>query len=204
MAKLTWGSELLKNYETGISNGVLYKNNSFSVWNGLISVSKSNTDSSVDEFFYDSRKVYTNVSTGIVQFDVVALSFPDSFSSCLGLLEPRPGFFIDGQNKEFFDFSYKTSYGNDGYKIHLVSNAFVLNNSFSSTSFSEKIDPVQKSFTIATVPQKAYSEKRPSSYFVIDSTKIDQDVLVEVECILYGTSTTDPSFLSQEDFVNLL
>lgn len=201
MTALVWDEIDKRTYEAGVHNGVLYDDSGLvSVWNGLISVNESETESDVEEIFFDSRKISNQKTRGFYEAEVSAFSFPDEFHPCLGLVSPRPGFILTSQEKKLFNFTYKTLVNEEDYKIHLVYNALATRSNYSYSTITDEANPTTFSWKIKTIPPKGQTF-RSSSHFLVDSTKVDPESLVVLEEMLYGTDLDDPQFPTQAELI---
>src|ERR1700761_5851880 len=111
--RISWDE--IRNLPRGLSNGVLYPQNSLGVpWNGLISVSAKG-DGSSSSVFIDGQKVRNRISPGVFSGTISAYSYPDEFEPCIGLDSG-----ISNQRKQYFGLSFRTS-----TELHIVYNAVV-------------------------------------------------------------------------------
>ena len=97
--------------------------------------------------------------------------------------------------------------GNDlsnelGYKIHLVYNALAAPSDRTNATIKDSPDPNTMSWGITTNPPEL-AGIRPTSHFVVDSTKTNPAVLVILENHIYGTESTAPTLPSPAELVGM-
>jgi len=205
MSRLVWNNTPNKRYEDGCDRGVLYpKDRSGVAWNGLVAVEESYVGGEVTAHHYDGVKYVDLATPRNFQAKLTAFSAPREFSACVGEKPVVPGFILTRQSRVLFDFSYRTRIGDGlGYKIHLVYNALASNDSRSYGTLSNDASPSVMSWKIdATPPQSELY--RPSAHYMLDSTKLNRDLLSGLEDILYGTNEVNPRIPSVEELVGLV
>ncbi len=140
---------------------------------------------------------------------IEAFSAPDEFALCDGTASPYAGLLVTQQPRKAFNFCYRTLVGNDvegtahGYKLHLVYNALAKPTSKDNQSIGGSPSPISLSWGIVTTPT-AVSGLKPSAYFVLDSRYISEEMMEEIENILYGTSDSPPRMITITEILNLL
>ena len=199
MTTLVW-SNLNARYETGIDRGVFYPTEGPGVpWNGIQSVEESSIGGATAPLHYDGIKYMDLWGAREFKASLTAFTMPQGFGPCIGERSIVPGFIITRQPKLRFGFSYRVLIGDGlGYKLHLVYNATATTTSRPRTTLGSEGEPDSRSWDIDAVPL-VLSGYRPTSHFIIDSTKTDPDALEGLENLLYGTATTDPELPSIED-----
>lgn len=207
MAKITWDSLGEKKFEYGVHDCVLYLDNDLCVpWNGVISVDESINETQVEEIFFEGSRYISHTAQEDASVVVTSFTYPEEFLPYFGVKESSNGIVLDNQAKKPFSFSYKSSIGNDidgtskGYKINLLFDVLAIPNPNTRNSLSQSVEPVNFSWDFITKPSQVEGG-RPSSRVVIDSTLIAQDALLEIEKIIYGSSTTAPYLPSLSEFV---
>lgn len=209
MTALEWGAVGQRFFETGTDRGVLYPKTGEGVsWNGLLSVSEEPSGGEAKPYYFDGFK-YLNLATA-EEFvaTIEAFSAPPEFGVCDGTAAIHNGLFITQQRRESFGFSYRTKIGNDldgadhGYKLHLVYNALSSPSQRSNTSIGDSLEPMTLSWGITTAPPPI-SGFRPSAHFIIDSLKTEEEVLVQIEDMLYGTSESAPRLPNIDEIISL-
>lgn len=196
MPVLTWGAVGERFYESGIDRGVLYVGaNAGVVWNGLISISESPTGGEAQPYYVDGFK-YLNISAK-EEFEATlqAFSAPLEFGVCDGMASISNGLYVTQQSRKPFGLAYRTKLGNDtigvnyGYKIHIVYGALSSPSGHDYSTVSESTDPLTFSWHIATLPQEV-TGYRPTSHFIIDSSKSTVAKMSTLEDILYGSASS--------------
>lgn len=184
MTKLIWHESGKHFYESGVDRGVFYpKNNTGVAWNGLISVKEAPSDVDQSVIYVDGFHYTNQLSLGSFAATIEAYTYPSEFDDYEG----------------DFNFCYRTLIGNDinnsdhGYKLHLVYNALATPSDKSYSTINSSSEALTFGWDISTTPI-LIPYARPSSHFIVDSTKVYSGVMSGLESILYGDDSTDPSF----------
>ncbi len=192
MARLDWNTFGSRFYEVGIDRGVLYVDGYSGVpWNGLTSVNETPSGGDPKSLYNDGVKYLAVPSSEEFEGTVTAFTYPDEFSRCDGMAEPRGGLFLTHQRRKSFGLSYRTMIGNDAsdsaaYKLHIVYNALASPSDRSNETIKDSTDPNDFSWKITCKPP-AMAGYKPTAHIVIDSRKTDPLALSAIEDILYGT-----------------
>ena len=191
MTTLVWDQLGERFFETGISKAVLYKADGYGVpWNGVTSL-EENDDDSIESIHYDGVKVNDLVTLGDYSAVLRAFTYPDEFLFHEGIIEDQTGFFAHNQPKTQFGLSYQTKIGSDlkaneaGYKIHLLWNLTALPSHRQYQTLALDTTPTEFEWTLTSIPEDM-ENFRPTSHAVIDSRKIDAELLKDIEGVLYG------------------
>lgn len=210
MTKLVWDQPGERFYETGIDRGVLYPKLGPGVpWNGLLAVNEAILGGDVESLYFDGVKYLDVIANEDFSATIEAFASPFEFAACDGSKQLSPGLFATQQPRKTFGLSYRTLIGNDldgsnhGYKLHIVYNAIAAPSSHANQTQNSSPNPSSRQWTINTVPIPATTYK-PTSHFVIDSTKVDLYMLQDIESFLYGRDGVDPELLAQEDVIMIL
>jgi hypothetical protein len=205
MPTIEWGDARSRVYQIGIDRGVLYVPSYPGVpWNGLVSVAEAPAGGTANEFFIDGQKYMGSATLEEYAATIESFSSPAGFAPCAGYFQMSPGLFATHQPRESFGFSYRTMIGDDvlgtnrGYKVHIVYNASAKTADFAKETINSGPNVKSRTWDITTVPVSVPSF-RPTSHFVVDSTKIDPAILSVIEGILYGTVTDDPRLLTAQE-----
>lgn len=195
--RLVWDQTGERLYETGVSMGVVYPQESGAypkgvAWNGLINVSEKPSGAESTAVWADNTK-YLNL-TSVEEFgaSVEAYMYPDEFALCDGSAEIAKGVSIGQQSRKPFGLCYRTIIGNDtegskhGYKIHLVYGAMAAPSEKGYSTESDSPEAITFSWELTTTPVSVAGFE-PTASLTIDSTKVDAGKLAELEAILYGT-----------------
>lgn len=216
MARLAWDETGKRFYEMGVSKGVLYPFDSTAskyekgvAWNGLISVSESPEGAEATDLWADDIKYASFRSAETFGGTIEAYTSPEEFDACDGTAEIIPGVSIGQQPRKMFGFSYRTSISSDTdsersqYKLHIVHGATASPSEKNYETINDSPDAVTLSWEFTTTPVDIPDHK-PTSLFILDSRKIDKDVLKKVEDILYGTETEEPRLPMASELIALL
>ncbi len=201
MPVLTWDTLGERFYETGVDHGVLYIANSSGVydtgyaWNGLVSVTESPSGAESNAQFADNIKYLNLVSAEEFSATIEAFTYPEEFGQCDGSASPTDGLLVGQQQRKMFGLSYRTLLGNDvdgqqyGYKLHLIYGAQAAPTEKAYSTVNDSPEPITFSWEISTTPMTVDGYK-PTSVITIDSSKVDEDALADLEELLYGTTGT--------------
>jgi len=201
--RLQWDQTGERVYETGVDHGVLYIPNESGVyddgvvWNGLVSVSESPEGAEATPQYADNIKYLNLVSIEEFGATVEAFTYPDEFAQFDGTAQPEPGILIGQQIRGTFGLAYRTRVGNDvqgddyGYKLHLIYGAQASPTEKAYNTVNDTPEAITFSWELTTNPVEVPGF-RPSATLVVDSTKVNQPKLEELEEILFGTEETDP------------
>lgn len=208
MTVLTWDQPGQKVYESGVSQGVLYLADRSGVpWNGLTSVEERFTGGSATPLYFEGQKYNEIMSVSDFSASLKAYTYPDEFMEFEGLQQPEPGFYVTAQDPKRFGLSYKTLIGNDlsasaGYKLHILCNLSAVPSNKAYKSNSTDVSLIEFEWTISSIPARI-SGFRPTSHLILDSTKIDAELLQSIEDILHGTISSNAFLPDFTDLVNL-
>jgi hypothetical protein len=188
--RVTWSDAHL--YSQGVSNGVLYPQNSPGVpWNGLVSVSEAGDSAPVARYF-DGLKYMDEPVLGTYAGTISAFTYPDEFEPCIGLENG-----VTAQPRQSFGFTYR-----DTREIHIVYNATVSPSSDQYASLADTISSVTFAWDFSTFPV-GIPFGRPTSHLVIVTDFADADALSALEDILYGDDSNHPSLPDPADVYEL-
>lgn len=194
--ELTWDNVGDRLYETGIDKGVLYPQSGSPgvAWNGILSVTEKPTSAGITPYYFDAVRFFLSASAADYEATIEAYTYPDEFEVYEGTVTIEEGIQATEQEPKPFGLCYRTLIGNDtdgnsyGYKLHLVYNALTVPSQKDFNSVSNTPAPANFSWDIKTVPVEVPGAL-PSAHIVINSTKIDPDILDSLEAILYGRYT---------------
>lgn len=210
MTQLLWDQTGEREYETGVSKGVLYLPDNTGAyidgyaWNGLTTVTESPSGAEVTKKYADNINYLSLVSAEEFAGTIEAYTYPDEFAQCDGTATPTVGISVGQQTRKTFGFSYQTLVGNDvegqdfGYKIHLAWGALAAPSEKAYATVNDSPDAITFSWKFTTTPL-AVSGLKPTALIVIDSTKVDPTALAALETILYGGVGVDPRLPSPTD-----
>lgn len=209
MTRLTWSEPNTRVYESGLDRGVLYPKNGPPVpWNGLTAVDESGGESS-NVYFIDGRPFLYLPRPKEFSATLKAYTYPDAFSSMMGVTEVADGMYLDSQMGDSFDLSYRTRIGNllageeVGYKVHLIYNATVAPTQVSYMTQGEVVNPIEFSWEIQAVPAPI-AGYRPTAHVTIDTRHMDDIRWGEIEDLIYGSESTPPSIPDPQVLFDML
>lgn len=210
MGRVSWDDATARHYETGVDRGVLYPKASPAVpWHGLTAVDEVGAEGT-STYYIDGRPFLNLPRLKEFQATIKAYTYPDELNDLVGMPETADGMYVDSQMGDSFDLSYRTLIGDGasgtrrGYKLHLVYNATVAPQGSSYETLKEEINPMDFSWEITTVPVPIQGY-HASAHIVIDSRKVDDEKMLELENLLYGSATSDVTELPRPEIIfNLL
>lgn len=202
MAVLEWDKTGEKQYETGVSKGVLYPiddKGEYSqgyAWNGLSTITESPSGAEATAIYADNIKYLNLYSAEEFNATIEAYMYPDEFAKCDGSAEIAPGVSIGQQNRSIFALCYQTIVGNDvkandyGYKIHIIYGCQVSPSERNYSSVNDSPEATAMSWELNTTPVNVTGFK-PTATVTIESTKAKKEQMKAIEDILYGNATTE-------------
>lgn len=201
--RLKWDSTGERRFETGVSNGVLYRMNAFGqydsgeAWNGLTAVTESPSGAEANAQYADNIKYLNLISAEEFGCTIEAFTYPDSFAECDGSAVVN-GVVVGQQARKPFGLSYQTRVGNDvagvdfGFKVHLVYGALAAPSEKAYATMNDSPEALTFSWETSTTPVSAGDSLKPTATLTIDSTKVPAAKMNELLDILYGTAGNDP------------
>ncbi len=196
MTTLVWDGVGTRVFETGVDRGVLYLPDGSAIpWNGLTAIVEK-PDVSTTAVYFDGQKIQDLVVLGDFSATMKAITYPDEFLELEGSVELQPGAYIEDQPMQVFALCYRTLIGDDvdgldaGHKLHIVYNLTAEPSDRSYETITDSTELMEFEWEITATPEE-YPGYRPSAHVVIDSRKVDPDLLAELEAFLYGDETVD-------------
>lgn len=178
--RISWDENRV--YSRGVSRGVLYPQNSPGVpWNGLISI-LSKGDSSPASLYLDGQKYRDRITPSFFEGTLNAYTYPDEFEQYNGVVSG-----ITGQNRKSFGLSYW-----DNNEIHLLYNVIAQPSSDQYSSLGGDVSVNAFSWGISSLPAEIPTAKA-SSHIVIVVAEADPGALSDLEDLIYGDPSNDPS-----------
>jgi hypothetical protein len=214
MTTVVWDDTGNRKYETGIDHGVLYPLNPSTseyddgfAWNGLTAVNEKPGGAAANPQFADNIKYLNLQSAETFGGTIEAFTYPDEFGACDGTLAPVSGIIVGQQPRQTFGLSYRTKIGNDvsaelGFKLHLVYGALASPSEKDYATINDSPAAVGFSWDFECTPASV-TDMQPTCLIVVDSTKVDETALANLEEFLYGTSGTDPSLPTPDAVIAL-
>lgn len=214
MSKLVWDVVGERNYETGVSKGVLYPMVSGAypkgvAWSGLTTVTETASGAEATPLYADNIKYLNLMSVEELGGTIEAYTAPDEFGACDGTAEITPGVTVGQQPRQTFGLAYQTILGNDtennkhGYKIHLVYGALASPTERSYATVNDSPEAMTMSWEFSTTPVSVTGFE-PTSLVVIDSTKVDAEKLAAFEAIIYGSDDVEARLPLPDEVATLL
>lgn len=215
MAKLEWDKTGERLFETGVSNGVIYPQDTSgkypngAAWNGLTAITESPSGAEPTPLYADNIKYLTLMSAEEFGFSIEAYMYPEEFAECNGEGELVTGVRLGQQKRKSFGLSYKTLLGNDvdgeahGYKLHLVYGALAAPSEKARNTVNDSPEATTMSWECTTTPV-AVEGFKPTAHIEIDSTAVTHDKLKKLEDILYGGDSEGTARLPLPDEVKTI
>ena len=213
MAKLVWDQTGERRYETGVKHGVLYVYSDGAyqkgvAWNGLTAVTESPSGAEATPLYADDIKYLNLVSAEEFGATIEAYTYPDEFAVCDGTAALVEGVSIGQQSRKTFGLVYKTTVGTDesndaGYKLHIVYGCLAAPSEKAYATINDSPEAITFSWEVTTTPVSVTGHK-PTSIVTIDSTKVDADLLAQIEAKLFGTESEEPTLLLPDEIAALV
>lgn len=215
MAKLVWDKTGERLYETGVKQGVLYVQDNTGAypkgvaWNGLISVTESPSGAEATPMYADDIKYLNLYSAEEFGATVEAYTYPEEFAACDGSAELVEGAYLGQQPRKAFGMCYKTILGNDtkgnnnGYKLHIIYGAMAAPSEKAYATVNDSPEAITFSWELTTTPVNVEGYE-PTSYIVIDSTKVNAEKLTALEAKLFGDTSSEAQLPLPDEIKTLL
>lgn len=205
MTKLQWDLPKERRYEAGCDRGILFLSEDKGVaWNGLIGVEEAST-LEISPLYFDGRKHNDLVEPGEYRAKLKAFTYPDEWLLVEGIQEVEKGMFATNQAPCRFGLSYRTFVGNQtegqeaDYKIHVVYNCLAVADPKSFSTISDSPEALEFSWDITAVPQ-SLDGFTATAHLIFDTRFMDPQLLGDIEDLLYGTDSTDPTLPTVQAF----
>lgn len=214
MAKLVWDKTGERLYETGVSHGVLYVQDSTGAypagvaWNGLTAVTESPSGAEATPLYADDIKYLELRSAEEFGATIEAYTYPKEFEACDGSAELAEGVTIGQQDRKAFGLCYRTIVGNDvkkndlGYKLHLIYGATASPSEKGYQTVNDSPEAITFSWEVTTTPINVDGFK-PTSSLTIDSTKVDKTKLAALEAKLYGAESAEATLPTPDEVADI-
>ncbi|MET0786861.1 MAG: hypothetical protein ABWY25_09160 [Paenisporosarcina sp.] len=209
MAALIWDEIGERFYEGGVNKCVFYDSEGIgTAWNGLTAVEETNTRE-VDPVHFDGVKFNDIVTIGDFSAVMRAFTYPEEFLPYEGIVEDQDGILITGQPFGKFSLTYQTRIANDlngfehGYKIHILYNLTAIPAQKSFNTLSLEVEPMEFEWTLHSIPEDV-GLHRPTGHIIVDSRRIDRNLLQDLEDILYGDEDSDAYLPPLQNLANWL
>lgn len=195
---ITWDEIENRQYEMGVSKGVIYRPDASGVynkaeaWNGLINVTESPSGADTTKLWADNIEYASLRAAETYEGSIEAYTYPDLFAECDGQKEIVKGVYISQQNRETFGLCYRTEIGsaakgqNAGYKLHLVYGLSASPSEKSHDTINDSPDAATMSWDVegTAVAVEGY---KPTAKLTISSMDFDEAKMQALEKVLYGS-----------------
>lgn len=218
MAAITWDGTGERFYESGVSKGVLYVQNtdgtyqSGVAWNGLTAVNESPEGAEPTDLWADNIKYATLISAETFNATIEAYTYPNEFMQCDGSYVPADGVYVGQQERKNFGFCYRTEVGNDvstsaGYKIHVIYGCTAAPSARDYATINDSPDAITLSWEVRTTPVNV-TGKKPTSSITIDTTKLSETArttyLPVLETKLYGGTNSSATLPTPDTIISII
>lgn len=209
---ITWDEPAKRFYETGVSKGVLYPEDSTTpgtygkgvAWNGLTAVNESRDGGDITTLYADNIEYLHITATERFTPTIECYTYPDEFGPCIGEVSATSavGLVATAQSRKMFGFCYRTEVGSEadndlGYKLHIVYGCKAQPSDADRATINDSPDAITFSFECTTTPVDMSAlnvgnvKFKPSAHLVIDSRKATAAGMTALEALLYGSAQQD-------------
>lgn len=214
MTVLEWDAIGEREYETGVSRGVLYKADGAGgyedgvAWNGLTTVTESPTGAEANPQYADNIKYLNLYSAEELGGTIEAFTYPDEFAECDGSANPSAGVSVGQQTRKQFGLCYTTQVGNDtegtdhGEKIHLIYGATASPSEKAYATINDSPEALGFSWEFETLKVPVTGLK-PTALIVVDSTQVDSGAFDDLKEIVYGSAGSDARLPMPDEVIAL-
>lgn len=197
--KLVWDKVGEKLWETGVDRTVLFPMNDQGgyaagvAWSGITAINESPSGAEPTKIYADNIVYGVVMSPEEDALTIEAFTYPDEYAVCIGEATIGTGAVIKQQNHKHFGLAYRTMIGNDtagtehGYKIHIFWDCVAGASEDSNSTINDSPEQKTFSWSVTTLPVAA-TGFQPTASMVLDSTKIPEAKLTQIENLLYGTA----------------
>lgn len=215
MSRLTWDEPGARIYETGVSQGVLYIQDSSGnyeegiPWNGLVGVTEKIVPGDSHAVYGTEARKYEFYDEDTVEATISAYTFPVAFSACDGTDQLALGTYLTQQDKQSFGFCYKTILGNAiegndyAYKLHILYGCKATVSDREYQSLSDSPELVTFEWDVKTTPI-AVTGANDASMIIVDSSLVPSHALEIIEEYLYGTETSKSKLLTPNQILQIV
>lgn len=216
MSKLVWDQTGTREFESGVSEVVLYPMGTTGAyengvaWSGVTGIDENPSGADATDLYADDIKYATLRSAEKFDFTISAFDYPDEWGACDGSAEVAPGVYLGQQNRKAFGLSYKTKIGDDthpgmdkGYKIHIVYNSTASPSSRGYATINENPDAITFSWSATSTPTAVTGYKAVST-IVVDSTKVPKAKMDALLDKLHGSEEGNAILPDPDTVIGLL
>ena len=206
MTRLVFDGTGEREYEAGVSQGVLFPGSPSNtvqgvVWNGLTNFTKSPEGGEANDQWADNIKYASIRGAENINGTIEAFMYPKEFHECMGEKElvANSGVYVAQQTKKPFSFACLTKVGNDtegldyGSKLHIIYNATVNPSEMAYETINDSPEPITMSWEFNTVPVNVtrVSGLQPTAYIEIEKTTETAKVFQAIYDKIYGSDEPD-------------
>lgn len=197
--KLVWDKVGEKLWETGVDRTVLFPMNDQGgyaagvAWSGITAINESPSGAEPTKIYADNIVYGVLMSPEEDALTIEAFTYPDEYAECIGEATVGTGAVIKQQNHKHFGLAYRTMIGNDtvgtehGYKIHIFWDCVAGASEDSNSTVNDSPEQKTFSWSVTTMPVAA-TGFQPTASMVLDSTKVPEAKLTQIETLLYGVA----------------
>lgn len=197
--KLVWDKVGEKLWETGVDRTVLFPMNDQGgyadgvAWSGITAINESPSGAEPTKIYADNIVYGVVMSPEEDALTIEAFTYPDEYAVCIGEATVGTGAVIKQQSHKHFGLAYRTMIGNDtagtehGYKIHIFWDCVAGASEDSNSTINDSPEQKTFSWSVTTLPVAATGFQATAS-MVLDSTKVPEAKLTQIENLLYGTA----------------
>lgn len=197
--KLVWDKVGEKLWETGVDRTVLFPMNDQGgyadgvAWSGITAINESPSGAEPTKIYADNIVYGVVMSPEEDALTIEAFTYPDEYAVCIGEATVGTGAVIKQQSHKHFGLAYRTMIGNDtagtehGYKIHIFWDCVAGASEDSNSTINDSPEQKTFSWSVTTLPVDA-TGFQPTASMVLDSTKVPEAKLTQIENLLYGTA----------------
>ena len=197
--KLVWDKVGEKLWETGVDRTVLFPMNDQGgyaagvAWSGITAINESPSGAEPTKIYADNIVYGVVMSPEEDAITIEAFTYPDEYAVCIGEATVGTGAVIKQQSHKHFGLAYRTTIGNDtagtehGYKIHIFWDCVAGASEDSNSTINDSPEQKTFSWSVTTLPVAA-TGFQPTASMVLDSTKVPEAKLTQIENLLYGTA----------------
>lgn len=202
--KLVWDQVGEKLWETGVDRTVLFPMTAQGgygngvAWSGITAINESPSGAEPTKIYADNIVYGVVMSPEEDALTIEAFTYPDEYAECIGESNVGTGAVIKQQAHKHFGLVYRTMIGNDtagtehGYKIHIFWDCVAGSSEDSNSTINDSPEQKTFSWSVTTLPVAAEGFQ-PTASMVIDSTKVPEAKLTQIENLLYGTAAEGQS-----------
>lgn len=214
MSMLQWDKISERYFEIGVDRCVLYVKDGDQyldgvAWNGVTSLTESPSGADPTPVYADDMKWLGLFSKEDFAATIEAYSYPDEFAECDGSIAAADGAKLPLQNRKMFGLCYRTKIGNDtvgtdyAYKLHFIYNCKASPSEETHQGVNDTPEPVSFSWNLSSIPVPIDLLKE-TSHIIVDSRKVSENALRELEAFIYGSSINAPTFPTPQQIKQIL